>query len=1075
VATIRNLLIRLGVDVVVDNVDKQFAKAEKHVVRFESALKRVSRIGAVGGGLGALGGAATGLTAALVPATGAILAMPAAMAATKAASGVLKVGLIGVGDAMSAVAEGDAKKLNEALEKLSPNARAFVRESGGFLKSFEPIRRAVQDRLFEGLSGQLKPVSDNLLPATRKGMLSVAAGFNAGAREALAFGQTPLARGVVTQVLGSTSRVLQNMGTAVQPALSAVSRLIQLGLPLMERMAGWAVNGVKAGAAFVTSERGATFLTNAVQRAGDTLAQLGRIGANFAVGLGAAFGTAKNSGDGFLDTIERLTASFRTWAQSAQGQEQMTQVWTLLRDILSQVGTVLPILLGPLGALVSLISSMPAPLQSGVTQFLALAVVIAPLAGRLTALFSGVRMVTGGVVAAASATGQFASGLVRGGAALGNSASAAARAGAALRTWGSAAVSGVSSAATMATSLATLAGAYAKTAISAGLAATRTAMVTVAQNAGVVATRIITAAQWLWNAAMSANPIGIVIAIIAALVSAIVIAYQKSETFRNIVQAVWKGIQMAISYAWNNIIKPVLNALWSFIQNTLAPVVKWLYNNVVKPYFNLVGSIIKTVWNNIVKPAFNALYSFLMNTLGPRFLWLHNTIVKPIMTQVGNVIRTAWNNVIKPVFDFLGKTITQTIPNAFKSGVNAIKSFWDKLVGIARTPVNFVIGLYNDGVANLVNKLAAFVGISARLPRIPKFASGGVLPGYAPGRDTMLAAVSPGESIFRPEFTKAVGSQFVGQANAVARSRGPSGVREWLTGSHALGGEGLAFARGGIVPFAGRYAFGGIIGDFIQGVKDFTIGNVAKGAKTLLDKIFGAAVPGGGIIKQIISAVPNWISEKIVAWVKDKVGDFGGGPAVARATAFAKAQNGKPYVWGGVGPGGYDCSGIWSALWNVLHGKNPYSRVFTTWSFGQNGTAGFVRNLRSPVMVGVSDAGVGHMAGTLGKTAVESSGSAGVRFGGGARGFNNAMFPKRYGLKLDTGGLLPPGLTPVYNGTGRPEYVFTERQMRAIGGNTYHVTVEVPPNANMAEIGRVTAEALDAYERRSGRRWRGPK
>jgi len=40
------------------------------------------------------------------------------------------------------------------------------------------------------------------------------------------------------------------------------------------------------------------------------------------------------------------------------------------------------------------------------------------------------------------------------------------------------------------------------------------------------------------------------------------------------------------------------------------------------------------------------------------------------------------------------------------------------------------------------------------------------------------------------------------------------------------------------------------------------------------------------------------------------------------------------------------------------------------------------------------------------------------------------------------------------------------------GGNTYHITVNVPVGANLAEIGRSTVEAIKAYEARSGTRWR---
>ncbi|MEU0035399.1 NlpC/P60 family protein [Streptomyces sp. NPDC006333] len=36
-----------------------------------------------------------------------------------------------------------------------------------------------------------------------------------------------------------------------------------------------------------------------------------------------------------------------------------------------------------------------------------------------------------------------------------------------------------------------------------------------------------------------------------------------------------------------------------------------------------------------------------------------------------------------------------------------------------------------------------------------------------------------------------------------------------------------------------------------------------------------------------------------------------------RAIAFARAQIGKPYVWGATGPGSYDCSGLTQAVWKA--------------------------------------------------------------------------------------------------------------------------------------------------------------
>lgn len=68
--------------------------------------------------------------------------------------------------------------------------------------------------------------------------------------------------------------------------------------------------------------------------------------------------------------------------------------------------------------------------------------------------------------------------------------------------------------------------------------------------AGAVATGVMTAAQWALNAAMTANPIGLVIVAIVALVAAVVIAYKKSETFRAIVQASMRGVLVAFQLLW---------------------------------------------------------------------------------------------------------------------------------------------------------------------------------------------------------------------------------------------------------------------------------------------------------------------------------------------------------------------------------------------------------------------------------------------------------------------------------------------------------------------------------------------
>lgn len=89
---------------------------------------------------------------------------------------------------------------------------------------------------------------------------------------------------------------------------------------------------------------------------------------------------------------------------------------------------------------------------------------------------------------------------------------------------------------------------------------------TVAQTAANLATKAWAAGQWLLNAALSANPIGLVVIAIAALVAGLVYAWNNSETFRTIVLNVWAAIKGAV-LAVVNWLKTAVPAAFQWIKN----------------------------------------------------------------------------------------------------------------------------------------------------------------------------------------------------------------------------------------------------------------------------------------------------------------------------------------------------------------------------------------------------------------------------------------------------------------------------------------------------------------------------
>lgn len=91
----------------------------------------------------------------------------------------------------------------------------------------------------------------------------------------------------------------------------------------------------------------------------------------------------------------------------------------------------------------------------------------------------------------------------------------------------------------------------------------------------------IAAAVLIWNGyqavsnmLLAANPIGLVVVAIAALVAALIVAYNESETFRNIVQQGLDALYSAWQWLWNNGIAPVIR----FILNGFANITEGIAN-----------------------------------------------------------------------------------------------------------------------------------------------------------------------------------------------------------------------------------------------------------------------------------------------------------------------------------------------------------------------------------------------------------------------------------------------------------------------------------------------------------------
>lgn len=154
---------------------------------------------------------------------------------------------------------------------------------------------------------------------------------------------------------------------------------------------------------------------------------------------------------------------------------------------------------------------------------------------------------------------------------------------------------------------------------------------TIAQTAASAATKAWAATQWLLNAALTANPIGLIIAAVVLLVGVIVLIATKTTWFQDIWNAAWKGIQAAAAAVWNWIVSAA-TAAW----NLLVAGVR-VYVGIYVGIFDGIKSAVTAVWEGIKSAAGTAL----------------SAILDPIKS-----VERAFNKVVdavRSVIDWLGK------------------------------------------------------------------------------------------------------------------------------------------------------------------------------------------------------------------------------------------------------------------------------------------------------------------------------------------------------------------------------------------------------------------------------------
>lgn len=387
----------------------------------------------------------------------------------------------------------------------------------------------------------------------------------------------------------------------------------------------------------------------------------------------------------------------------------------------------------------------------------------------------------------------------------------------------------------------------------------------VAMVAGKVAMGVATAAQWAWNVAMSANPIGLVIIAIVALIAGIILLVKNWGAVTGFLKTVWQGfvswfqsVMAGFLGWWSGVWQGFLGfvaPVWAAIQRIIQ--VAWqVIVTVVQTYITMVLTVIQTVWA-VIQVVFSTAWN-IIQTIVATALAILIAVFTGNFGAIGGLIASAWEK-IKGYFSgafaaiagivsgawakltMLFNVAVATVKALLSGGWNAMRdtamSVWNAIVSwIAGIPGRILAGIV--AIAQLHIRMGQWIG-SVKDAAVNKFLELVSWVAGLPGR--VLGALGNVGSLLWDAGNNIIQGFLDGlKAGFQAVQNFVGGIGQWI--KDHKGPE--AYDKALLVP-AGGWIMGGLNKALKGGIPDLksTLSQVSEAVRV------GVAAPAGGLAR----------------------------------------------------------------------------------------------------------------------------------------------------------------------------------------------------------------------------------
>ena len=185
-----------------------------------------------------------------------------------------------------------------------------------------------------------------------------------------------------------------------------------------------------------------------------------------------------------------------------------------------------------------------------------------------------------------------------------------------------------------------------------------------------------TVAQWLLNAAMNANPIVLVVTLVAGLVAAIITLWNTNEDYRNAVISAWETIRETAT----SVFTTVANFFTETIPNAFQGMVDWIREG-ISSFISIGSEILNGIYNGIVgsvNTLFEAAKTIIL-TLAENIIGAENLEkIISLGAYLINALSEGIENVVEELVS-VGEDVVNSIKKGISNASEGLKTWFNNL------------------------------------------------------------------------------------------------------------------------------------------------------------------------------------------------------------------------------------------------------------------------------------------------------------------------------------------------------------------------------------------------------------